>query len=117
MRIDIQARRFSLTRALRRYAERRVRSGLTRFDERIMKVSLWLSDVNGPKGGNDKNCQVQIVIPGKPDVVIEETQANLYVAINRALERAGQAVVRKLDRQRTRIKRSATMFPSMTESS
>jgi len=117
MRIDIQARRFSLTRALRRYAERRVRIGLTRFDERIMKVSLWLSDVNGPKGGNDKNCQVQIVIPGKPDVVIEETQANLYVAINRALERAGQAVVRKLDRQRTRVKRSATMFPSMTESS
>ena len=117
MRIDIQARRFSLTRALRNHAERRVRIGLTRFDERIMKVSLWLSDVNGPKGGSDKNCQVQIVIPGKPDVVVEETQANLYVAINRAIERAGQTVVRKLDRQRTRVKRSTTMFPSMPESS
>lgn len=110
MRIEIQARKFSLTHALHSYAEQRVRSGLTRFDERIMKVSLWLSDVNGPKGGNDKNCQVQIVIPGKPDVVVEETRDNLYAAINRAVERAGQSLVRKLDRQRRLVKRSAIMF-------
>ena len=116
MRISIQARQFSLTRALRRHTEQRVRNGLARFDERIMKVSLWLSDVNGRKGGSDKNCQVQIVIPGAADVVVEETQANLYAAINRAIERAGLAVVRKLDRQRTRIKRPIPMFASLPES-
>lgn len=110
MEVEIQARKLPLSRKLRRYAEQRVRSALTRFDERITKVSLWLSDVNGPKGGTDKNCQVQISIAGKPDVIVEETRANLYVAVNRALERAGLTVVRKLTRQRTRGKRAAQLF-------
>jgi putative sigma-54 modulation protein len=48
---------------------------------------------------------------GKPDVVIEETRENLYLAINRAIERAGQTVVRKLDRQRSRVKRSGQLLP------
>ena len=111
MNIEIQARRVPLSRKLRNHTERRIRSALTRFDERITRVSLWLSDVNGPKGGNDKNCQVQIVMSGKPDVVIEETRENLYVAINRAIDRAGQTVVRKLDRQRSRVKRSGQLLP------
>lgn len=115
MNIEIQARRVPLSRKLRNHTEHRIRSALTRFDERITRVSLWLSDRNGPKGGNDKNCQVQIVMPGKPDVVIEETRENLYVAINRAIERAGQAVVRKLDRQRSRVKRSGQLLPIPVE--
>jgi putative sigma-54 modulation protein len=113
MKIEIQARQVSLTRGLRGYAEHRVRLALTRFDERIMKVSLWLTDVNGPKGGKDKNCQLQITMAGKPDVVIEETRENLYLAINIAIERAGQTVVRKLDRQRTRAKRSTQMLSTL----
>jgi putative sigma-54 modulation protein len=111
MNIEIQARRVPLSRKLRSYTERRIRSALAHFDERITRVSLWLTDVNGPKGGNDKNCQLQIVMSGKPDVVIEETRENLYVAINRAIERAGQTVVRKLERQRSRVKRSAQLLP------
>ena len=68
MQIDIQCRRLSLTRRLRGFGERKIRSVLSRFDERISRVTLWLSDVNGPKGGSDKNCQVEIVISGKSPV-------------------------------------------------
>lgn len=109
MHIDIQCRRLNLTRGLRGFGERRTRSVLSRFDERIKKVTLWLSDVNGPKGGNDKNCQVQIDITGKSPVIVEETRENLYVAINRALERSGRTVVRKLGRERSRVRRTAPM--------
>jgi putative sigma-54 modulation protein len=115
MRIEIQARKVSLPSRLRRQIEHRIRAALTRFDERIMRVSLWLSDVNGPKGGSDKNCQVQIVMPGKPDVVIDETRDNLYSAINRALERAGQTVVRRLDRKRRRVKRAPQIVPLLPD--
>jgi ribosomal subunit interface protein len=115
MRIEIQARKLSLPGRLRRQTERRIRAALTRFDERIMRVSLWLSDVNGPRGGSDKNCQVQIVMPGKPDVVIDETRDNLYAAINRALERAGQTVVRRLDRKRRRVKRAPQIVPLLPD--
>lgn len=112
MQIDIQCRRLNLTRGLRGFGERKIRSVLSRFDERIKKVSLWLSDVNGPKGGQDKNCQVQIVIAGKSPVIVEETRENLYAAINRALQRAGQSVVRKIGRERSRGRRSPPMTPA-----
>ena len=109
MQVDIQCRRLNLTRGLRGFGERRIRSVLSRFDECIKKVTLWLSDVNGPKGWQDKNCQVEIVISGKSPVIVEETRKNRYVAINRALERSGQTVVRKLGRERSRVSRSSPM--------
>lgn len=115
MKIDIQTRQLSLSRNVCHYAEQKVRNVFTRFDERINKVSLWLSDVNGSKGGLDKNCQIHILMSGKPDVVIKETRGTLHLAINRAMDRAAQAVVRKLDRQRSRRKQSAGMLPVLSE--
>ena len=106
MQIDIQARQFSLTRALNYYTERRIRFALTRFEERISRISIWLSDVNGPKGGRDKHCRLHLVLAGKPDVIVEDTQVNLYAAINRAVDRASRTLVRKLDRQQSRMHRS-----------
>ena len=98
MQIDIQARDFSLTEALQNYVELRLGYALnTRYD-RIKRVLVRLSDINGPRGGNDKCCQLQVVLPGQADVVIAETQSNLYAAIDRAADRASHAVSRKLAR-------------------
>lgn len=108
MNIDIQSRPFSLTEPLRDYSDRRIRSVLTRFEHHIQRISMWLSDINGPKGGRDKHCRLQIVLAGDSDVVVEDTQADLHVAISRAVERAGRSVARKLDRKQSRIHRTHT---------
>jgi len=100
MQIDIQARQFSLTNALRSHAERRLRFALTCCDNHIQRVVMRLSDINGPRGGADKRCHLQVVLAGLPDVVIEDTEADLYVAIDRAADRAGRTVGRRLARQR-----------------
>ena len=102
MQIDIQARNFSLTDALRSHAERRLRFALTCCDDHIQRVVVRLSDINGPRGGADKRCHLQVVLAGLPDVVIEDTEADLYVAIDRATDRAGRTVGRRLARQRDR---------------
>ena len=102
MQLDIQARNFSLTDALRNHAERRLRFALTCCSDHIMRVVMRLSDINGPRGGEDKNCHLQVVLAGLPDVVIEDTEADLYVAIDRATDRASRTVVRRLARQRVR---------------
>lgn len=115
MQIEIQARRVPLSRKVRNYFKSQVQIAMGRYDERITKVSLWLSDINGPKGGSDKNCRMKITMAGKPDVVIVETRENLHLAINLAIARAGKAVMRKIDRQRSRIKRSAQMLPMLSE--
>lgn len=100
MQIDIQTRDFSLTKSLRSHVERRLGFALSTRYDRIRRILVRLSDINGPRGGNDKCCQLHVVMPGQADVIIEDTQANLYVAIDRAADRASRAVTRKLARLR-----------------
>ncbi len=104
MQIDIQARHFSLTDSLRSHAEHRLRLALTCCNNHIQRIVMRLSDINGPRGGADKHCHLQVVLAGLPDVVIEDTETDLYVAINRATDRAGRTLVRRVSRQQTRLK-------------
>ena len=100
MQIDIQARNFSLTNALRGHIERRLGFALSTRDEYIQRVVVRLSDINGPRGGKDKCCHIQVVLPQLTDVVIEDTEVDMYAAIDRATDRAGRTVGRRLARQR-----------------
>lgn len=98
MRIDIQALDFELTEGLRAHVTRRIQFALSRFQPRVVRLSIRLSDLNGPRGGIDKSCNLQIRLHGLPDVLIEDTAADMYVAINRTADRAGRAVARQLRR-------------------
>ena len=100
MNIHIQARGFALTDSLREHVERRLRFAFGWADDRLRQVSVRLWDENGPRGGEDKRCRIQIAFPGAPSVVIDDTEADLYVAIDRAADRAGRSVARRLERQR-----------------
>ncbi|MCW9047024.1 MAG: HPF/RaiA family ribosome-associated protein [Gammaproteobacteria bacterium] len=100
MQIDIQARNFSLTQALRSYIERRLAYALGTRDEHIQRILVRLSDINGPRGGEDKCCHIQVVLPRLSDVIIEDIEVDMYAAIDRATDRAGRTVGRKLARQR-----------------
>ena len=100
MQIEIQARGFTLTQALRSHVERRLHFALSTRYVSISRVRVRLSDVNGPRGGNDKRCHVQVTLPGQAPVVIEDTESDLYVAIDRASDRAGRTLTRRLARQR-----------------
>jgi len=100
MQIDIQARNFTLTDALRGHVERRLGWALSSRDEYIQRVTVRLSDINGPRGGEDKCCRIQVILPQLPDVVIEDTEEDMYNAIDRAADRAGRTVGRRLTRQR-----------------
>jgi ribosome-associated translation inhibitor RaiA len=101
MQIDIQSRGFSLTDSLLNYAQRRLRVALSYCSGHVKRVVVRLSDINGPRGGTDKCCHIQVALAGIPDVVIVDTEANMYAAIDRACNRAKRTVVRKVDRQMT----------------
>jgi putative sigma-54 modulation protein len=104
MQIDIQALNFSLTRALEKYIQRRLSFALSNKDDHIQRVVVRLSDINGPRGGADKCCHIQVVLPQLADVVIEDTEVDLYSAVDRAADRAGRTVGRKLARHRDRAR-------------
>ena len=100
MQFDIQTRGFFLTESLRDYTEKRMKFALHRNDQHILRTCVWLADINGPRGGVDKRCQIALKLAGQNSIVIEDTEADLYVAIDRACERAMRTLNRRLERVR-----------------
>lgn len=110
MKIDIQARHIELNQQLKEHIQRKLQFSLNRFERHIGGVSVGLADVNGPKGGFDKQCTIQVFLDRMEDVVVKDIQANLSVAIDRAMQRSGRSVARKINQrhkqqnQRRRVK-------------
>ncbi len=100
MQFDIQTRGFSITESLRSYTERRMSFALHRNDNHILRACVRLADINGPRGGVDKRCQIELKLAGHNSIVIEDTEADLYVAIDRACERCMRTLARRLERSR-----------------
>ena len=105
MKIKIQARDIALTSDLKAYVKRSIKYALgSRYDS-IKHIIVTLSDINGPKGGEDKRCKVLIKLDGTKDIVIDDKQTHLHSAIDVATERASLAVTRRIGRLQTKAKR------------
>lgn len=100
MRVAIQSNGFVMTIALRMYTEQRLSVALGWARHHMRKLAVSLSDINGPRGGVDKRCKIQVQLSGGREVIIEECEADLYAAIDRAADRADRAVVKQVERTR-----------------
>jgi putative sigma-54 modulation protein len=100
MQYDIQSLDFPTTPALAGHARRRLGFGLARHADRIARVVVRLGDDNGPRGGPDKFCRLQVSLIDAPQVVIRDTGPDLYAVIDRASDRAARAVAKQLERNR-----------------
>jgi putative sigma-54 modulation protein len=96
MQTDIQARSFPLTDALRNHVHNRLGFTFLYASSRVRRVLVRLSDLNGPRGGIDKRCLVEVRLEGLPVVVVEDVQSDMYSAIDRAVGRAARTVKRRL---------------------
>ncbi len=104
MHIDIQTPGFSLTDALCAHVRRRLQGVVEMRDRDVLRTSVRLTDINGPRGGVDKRCLLTAQVAGAPDIVARDTSENMYVAIDRAAQRLGRNLRRQGARQR-RFKR------------
>ncbi len=107
MRIDIQAKGFKLTEGLLQHTQHRLASDLNWARDHVSCVMVRLSDINGPRGGEDMRALVQVQIPGSQVVVVEDVSSDLYIAIDRAMNRAARTVARRVSRERDRRQRPA----------
>ena len=90
----------------RDYLRRKLHRLLEKFGSAVERVSVRLEDVNGPRGGIDKRCQVKIVLKGLPSVYVDERDSSVQAAMDRALGRANRAVRQALQRRLHRRNRS-----------
>ena len=83
-------------------AEQRVRFVLRRLIWLVPQASIRLSDVNGPRGGIDKRCQVEFTTQGSGRIVSTAMAADWRAALESALARAARRIVRSVRRSQLR---------------
>ena len=102
IRIEVRFRGLDSSEALREHAARRILSHLSRFGREVTDVLVRVADVNGPKGGVDKQCQITVRGPRLGSAAVQEMSGDAYSAVDMATERLGRSVGRELERARDR---------------
>jgi putative sigma-54 modulation protein len=94
MKIQIRDRNVETTEILRAHVERRLGVALGRFGERIVRVVVRFSDT-----GVDKRCQIDVGLRPR-SVRVEDTDADLFAAVDHAVDRISRSVARAIERER-----------------
>ena len=96
MKIQIPKCDVDVTDVLRVHVELRVGLALARFADRIGRVIVRFSHADGDAGGAHKRCRIEVGLrPERLDV--EDTDVDLFAAVNHATDRASRCVARALE--------------------
>jgi ribosome-associated translation inhibitor RaiA len=109
MEIEIRTRRLTDQETPKAYCEKRLRSALGRFAEQVERVVVSLSDINGPRGGEDKKCVVRVHLRAQNLLVVSSLSESMHAALDLAADRAGRSVSRRLELARPHEGRRARL--------
>lgn len=100
MNLTIQLPHAAETSNLHDHADRVLRFGLTRFTDAITAVRLRLVDENGPRGGVDQRCRVNVVLRNGRTVSLEAVGSDPHAVIHDVAARMARTLARRLSRER-----------------
>lgn len=101
MNIEIQVNGIPAHKDVHYFVKCRTDLALNGLRDQIGLVSVFISNANESGDGKQKRCLVLIRPIAHPDVQVEFTDANLYVAIHRAVDDAGWCLASSLVRQQS----------------
>jgi ribosome-associated translation inhibitor RaiA len=94
--------RDAVSNPMRELAVDRVHFVMRRLGAFVPRAAVQMSDVNGPRGGIDKRCRVQLTTHSTGTIVITSTAREWRTALDGALARAARALLRACERTRAR---------------
>jgi putative sigma-54 modulation protein len=101
MKISIRLRDIEWTPELRKDVERRIEFAVDRYRPQVNEVLVYLADLNGPKGGVDKLCQITANLRGRSNpVLILERATEILPAVSRAVHRLGNRIGARIRRRK-----------------
>ncbi len=106
MRTEIISLRWSVTEAMASHIAIRLNQLEHRFGDHVSSMAVRLTDINGPKGGDDKVCRLQARIVNHPSINTEGRHADIYTAIAQATHRMERTLGSVLDESRARNPKS-----------
>jgi ribosome-associated translation inhibitor RaiA len=84
----------------REYVRERLGHKLAKHAPAVERVYVRFDDLNGPKGGIDHACRIQVSLSGLGVVVVEERAADAISCFDLALDRAVHALDHRIGRVR-----------------
>ena len=112
MKMRLTAHGVELSGELKDFVHRRIDFSLGRLAGRIKSLTVRLADINGPRGGVDKCCDIRIDAGFRQVVIVREQQATIQAAVALAVDRAERAVQRQLRLGDPLSERSRALRPS-----
>jgi ribosome-associated translation inhibitor RaiA len=91
-----------LSDADREYIRRKLGGKLAKFGTSIERVTVRMTDANGPRGGVDQVCQLKIVLIGLPSIIVERRHVRVQAAFDASLDAAVRSVRKAISRRRTK---------------
>jgi hypothetical protein len=98
----IHTRGLELRSAPSRAIRRILTSALGRFTGRVRTIHVLLEDVNGPRGGVDTRCRIEVHLRPRGSITVSALAVDEYAATAAAAARARELVDRRVKRVRTR---------------
>jgi hypothetical protein len=89
---------------LRGLAVRRTRFVMRRLQWMVPRARVYMDDVNGPHGGVDKRCRIELRAAAGEPVVVTSMATSWRRALEAALARAARALLRWWQRQHQRAR-------------
>ncbi len=105
MELEIRTKGVRLTKDLFERIERCLGFALGRRRDRVERVRVHLTDINGPRGGDDIRCQIEAQLSPTGTLIVHETRRNALEAVALCTRRVGRRLARHLERRQTKRRR------------
>ncbi len=96
--LAIRTHGVKITDALTEHVHAKLGARLGKYALHIDKIAVRFEDLNGPRGGVDTECRVQVTIASRPTIVVAERATDAWRAFDRVCNSLTRAVKRDLDR-------------------
>jgi ribosome-associated translation inhibitor RaiA len=107
LNISVKVHKAAVSTMETAYVRTQLGRALKQFQPHVRNLTVWLTDLNGPRGG-DSDLECRVVIDGDfPTVVVTERAATVAAAIDLASDRVSQTIARHLGRMRTLARRAS----------
>ncbi len=100
MNLIVRAHSLTVEEDVKAFVESSLESALGRFLDQVMAVDVFLSDVNGPKGGADKQVTIRLRLQNGEVIMAETTRADLRAALVLCIRKVKRSVRRSLRKSR-----------------
>ena len=96
--LRIISRDLEATKAIQEFVAEQAGKSLEGHQQHVSDFCVRLGDLNGPRGGIDKYCTVNVKLRGLPDVYVRSEHEDLYAAVSDAIRRSSIAARRAIEK-------------------